>query len=150
MTSPAEDGAPVFALVDDHVHSARLFARTLRHTDAPVQVRWLGDAGRALRSLERSLAGANGTTPDMIVVDLKADSAANENFVTRIAPHARTAGVPVAVMAAGLDPQKRQRLLAAGAAAAFDRHHDLAAYRREIEQISSFWVRETGTWPIRA
>lgn len=149
MTSPAEDDAPVFALVDDHVHSARLFARTLRNADAPVQVRWLGDAGRAMRSLERLLTDT-GSTPDMIVVDLKADSAANENFVTRLAPHARTAGVPVAVMAAGLDPQKRQRLLSAGAAAAFERHHDFDAYRHEVEQISSFWVRETGTWPIRA
>ncbi|WP_116654548.1 response regulator [Pelagibacterium sediminicola] len=150
MTDPAEDDAPIFALVDDHIHSARLFARTLRRTGAFVRVRWMGNAGRALRSFERLLSNRGPGTPDMIVVDLKASSAANENFLTRIASQARAAGIPVAVMATDLDHDKRQRLLSAGATAAFDRHHEHDAYRRQVERISSYWVRETGTWPIRA
>lgn len=150
MTDPAEDDAPVFALIDDHIHSARLFARTLRSTDAFVRVRWMGNAGRALRSLERLLSDRGTGTPDMIIVDLKASSAANENFLARIAPQARAAGIPVAVLATGLDHDKRQRLLSAGATAAFDRHAEHGAYRRQVERISSYWVRETGTWPIRA
>jgi CheY-like chemotaxis protein len=150
MTDLGESDAPIFALVDDHLHSARLFTRTMRDTDGLAQVKWLGDADRAILELSQLLSDNDGNTPDLIVVDLKSHSAANEDFIARIAPHAKSAGVPVTAVVADLDAEKRHRLLEAGASAAFERHHDFDAYRREIEQISSFWVRETGTWPIRA
>src|SRR5690606_4194967 len=98
-------------------------------TDGLAQVKWLGGADRAIRALVQLLDGADGNTPDMIVVDLKTHSAANEDFIVRIAPHAKSAGIPVTAVVAGLDAEKRERLLGAGAAAAFERHHDLAAYR---------------------
>ncbi|WP_196257967.1 response regulator [Pelagibacterium limicola] len=145
-----EDGAPVFALVDDHVHSADLFARTLHDTGAVVQVKWLGDADRAIIALESAFDARDTSVPDLIVVDLKSHSSANENFLQQISLPAKAAGIPVAVFAAGITPEKQQRLIEAGAAAVFERHPDRNAYRREVAQISSFWVRETDTWPIRA
>lgn len=149
MTDSADD-APVFALVDDHIHSARLFSRTLRETEGVAQVKWLGNAERAFRALVRLLGDTDGNTPDMIVVDLKSHSGANEDFIARLSPHAQNAGIPLAAVVAGLNADTHQRLLEAGANAVFERHHDFQAYRREIAQICSFWVRETGTWPIRA
>lgn len=145
----AED-VPVFALVDDHIHSARLFTRTLRDAGALADIRWLGDARRALRALETLFGDTGEDTPDMVIVDLKSHSAANEEFVALIAPMARQAGVPVTVLVARPDAEKRRRLITAGASAVFERHHDRNAYQREIARLSSFWVLETGTWPIRA
>lgn len=150
MTDLAYDDAPVFALVDDHIHSAHLFSRMLRASDAVAQVKWLGTAEEALPELQRMLGGSQSDTPDLIVVDLKAHPAANEDFLRKIAPRARSAGVLVAAVAADLDSEKRRRLLDAGATEAFERHHEFDAYQREVALISSFWVRETSTWPIRA
>lgn len=143
-------GMPIFALVDDHIHSARLLSRTLAEADTPARVRWLGSELRALRSLERLLVQHGANVPDMIVVDLKSHSGASENFIVRIAAWARTAGTPIVAIAPSLDAGVRNGLLAAGAAAVFERHHDLNIYRREMEQLPAFWVRETATWPIRA
>lgn len=149
MSDTATD-APIFALVDDHIHSAELFGRTLRDTEDLAQVRWLGNAERAFDALVPLLRNIGVDTPDMIVVDPKSDSGANEDFVARLAPHARKAGVPLAAVVAGLNTDKHNRLLQAGASAVFERHHEVEAYRREIARICSFWVRETATWPIRA
>lgn len=143
-------GKPLFVLVDDHIHSARLLSRTLREGEAPAQLIWLGDACRARRSLDSMLAHSNESTPDMIIVDLKAHSRASQEFIAAIAPRARALDIPVVAIALSLDAELRNSLIAAGACAVFERHHNLDAYRAEIAQLSEFWVRETVTWPIRA
>jgi DNA-binding NarL/FixJ family response regulator len=150
MTDLAYDDAPVFALVDDHIHSAHLFSRMLQASQALAQVKWLGTAEEALPELARMLDRAAGDTPDMIVVDLKSHPSANEDFVGKIAQRAKDAGVLIAAIVADLDPIKRNRLIEAGASKVFERHHEFEAYQREIAEISSFWVRETDTWPILA
>lgn len=141
---------PVFALVDDQVHSARLMTRTMIEADSPARVIWLGDARRAKRSLQALLDEAAVNTPDMIIVDLKTHSGATAEFISEIGNLKAKADVPVAAIAASLDAESRNAILGSGADAVFERHHDLVQYRKEMAQLTSFWVRETATWPIRA
>ena len=47
----------------------------------------------------------------------------------------------VVAMAPSLDREVRNGLLDAGAAAVFERHAELNAYRREAANIVGFWVR---------
>lgn len=140
---------PVFMLVDEHLHSARLLRRALRELDIPAQLIWLGDASRALRKLKTIIKKTPEHIPDLLIVDLKQRSGATEAFLNDIAHMAREADIPVAAIAPSLDPDLRHSLIAAGADGVFERHHDLRAYRREVSDLALFWVRETGTWTIR-
>lgn len=148
MTDIAKD-RPVFMLVDEHLHSARLLRRILRKLDIPAQLIWLGDGPRALRRLKTIFRQTPHLAPDLLIVDLKQRTGATEAFLDDVAHMARESGIPIAALAPSLDPDLRHSLIAAGAVGVFERHHDLRAYRREISELALFWVRETGTWTIR-
>lgn len=149
MTTIMADG-PLFALVDDHIHAARLMSRTMVRGQVPARLSWLGNGDRARRILPLRLETASPHTPDMIIVDLKIHSGATAAFIAEIGNLARTAGVPIAAITADKNPRTIDHLRQCGASAVFERHHDLTAYRAEIARLTDFWVRETLTWPIRA
>ncbi|GGA44899.1 response regulator [Pelagibacterium lentulum] len=141
---------PTFVLVDDHVHSARLLRRTLHEAATPARLVWIGPAKRAGKTVKALLFGAPERKPDMIIVDLKAHSAATEEFIASIRDIADEADVPVVAIAPSLDGELRNALISAGARAVFERLADSEAYRAEMAHLTSYWVRETLTWPIRA
>lgn len=148
MTDITKD-RPVFMLVDEQLHSARLLRRALRHLHIPAQLLWIGDGPRSLRKLKEIITKNHEQLPDLLIVDLKSHSGATEAFLNDIAQLLREANISIAVIAPSLDPDLRHGLIAAGADGVFQRHHDLHAYRREISDLAMFWVRETGTWSIR-
>lgn len=132
------DRQPAIALVDDDFHSARLMMRMLSAHGAP-DVEWLGDAGTALETL----AGYDAMPPIngkcMALIDLKASSNASRDFIVEM--RRKAPGLLVVAMAPTLDRETRNALLDAGAAAVFERHGELNAYRREAASIVGFWVR---------
>ena len=79
--------------------------------------------------------------PSLLIVDLKAHSGANLEFVSSIQALARQKGLAVVVMTSPLDRPDRDALQQAGASAVFFRHAELDAYRREAAGIVSFWAR---------
>lgn len=144
------DHKPVFALVDDHIHSARQLRRALTIAPEPATLRWLGGAKRGARVLKDVFARHPERIPDMVIVNLSSYSTASADFIDAIKAHARDAGVPVVALAQSLDAPVRNALIAAGANGVFERHPDCETYRREMAHLTRFWVRETATWPIRA
>lgn len=131
------DARPVLALVDDDTHSARLLLRSLgSHVDA--RTRWLGNGRRAVRLLNDDAARA---WPELVIVDLKGHSGATRDFIAHIVQAANENGTLVVAMAPSLEREEREALLQAGAAAVFERHSDITAYRREAASIVSFWAR---------
>lgn len=132
------DRQPAIALVDDDFHSARLMMRMLAAHSGP-QVEWLSEAGTALETLAGydALPPINGKC--MVLVDLKASSNASRDFIIELLR--RAPGLLVVAMAPTLDRETRNALLDAGAAAVFERHAELNAYRREAASIVGFWVR---------
>lgn len=126
---------PAIMLVDDDYHSARLMTRMLEAHGAP-QVDRLADPERALDAIA---AASSGDTPIMAVVDLKSTSGATRDFVARLKP--RAPHITIVAMAPSLDRETRNKLLEAGAAAVFERHADIALYRREAASIVDFWAR---------
>ena len=134
----AADRQPAIALVDDDPHSARLMMRMLAAHGGP-HVEWLRDAGMALETLAAydALPPINGKC--MALVDLKGSSNAARDFILEL--RRRAPGLLVAAMAPSLDRDTRNALLDAGAAAVFERHGELNAYRREAASIVGFWVR---------
>lgn len=149
MTAFAARG-PVFALVDNDIHSARLMKRVLASVAEDVELLWLGDANRAGRSLVEVFDRKRDWMPDLVIVDLKSRTSASADFVAEIRNHAKAAGVAIVAIVEAHAETEPGRLRRVGADAVFTRHPDLAAYRAEIEAITEFWVRETVTWPIRA
>lgn len=141
---------PLFVLVDDHIHAARLMRRAMQMNASPARVAWIGNAGRARRTLFRLLGASAAERPDMVIVDLKSHSGASAAFISGIGNLAATARVPVAAIADTGADESRHALLKSGADAVFVRHHDLGAYRAEMARMIDFWVREAVTWPIRA
>ena len=132
------NGRPAIALVDDDYYSARLMTRMLEAHGAP-QVDCLDDLDQAVEAIADAAARAEESSPFMAVVDLKSTSAATRDFVARLKK--RAPGLTVVAMAPSLDRDTRGKLIAAGAAAVFERHADIALYRREAASIVSFWAR---------
>lgn len=129
---------PAIALVDDDFHSARLLTRMLAAHGAP-RVERMSDPATALETLAAMAAVSPSGDGCLVVVDLKASSTASQDFIARL-KHAAP-GLLVVAMAPTLDRNVRNALLDAGAAAVFERHGELDAYRREAANIVGYWVR---------
>ena len=134
------ENMPFVALVDDDQHSAHLLTRMLLAHGAP-DIQLYGGSSDGRTMLASVLANPMANWPSLLIVDLKAHSGANLEFLTAIQSLARQKGVPVAVMSPPLDRQGRDALHEAGASAVFFRHSELDAYRREAAGIVSFWAR---------
>ena len=129
---------PAIALVDDDYHSARLMTRMIEAHGGP-QVLRLPDPAVAVEALAEAMLTSPAAGQCMVVVDLKSSSNASHDFIVRL-KH-RAPDILVVAMAASLDRDVRNSLLDAGASAVFERHPDIALYRREAANIVAFWVR---------
>jgi len=134
------DDPPFIALIDDDGHSAHLLTRMLRAHGAP-EVKHFDTVQAGESFLATVLADVNSEWPGTVIVDLKAHSGANLEFVARNQALLRQKGVPLAVMTQTTDRAGRQVLHDAGASAVFFRQAELDAYRREAAAIVSFWAR---------
>lgn len=134
----SSNGKPAIALVDDDYHSARLMTRMLEAHGSPAISR-LADPDTAIDALVGIAAAQVDPSQYLAVIDLKATSSATREFVRRLKE--RAPGLTIVAMAPSLDREVREDLLAAGAAAVFERHADIAAYRREAASIVNFWAR---------
>lgn len=134
------DGTSYLALVDDDQHSAHLLTRMLLAHGSPC-VQHYGGAVDGRLVLTSVLSGPAAEWPSLLIVDLKAHSGANLEFVSSIQSLARQKDLAVVVMTSPLDRPAREALLQAGASAVFFRHAELDAYRREAAGIVSFWAR---------
>ena len=132
--------APLFWLVDDDEHSAHFFARTLASVQGDIRIDFHPSSARALLRLGEAMR-SNAGLPDMIIVDLKARSGVNEEFLERLRVALQGREVPVVVMARSLEHNVREPLIAAGADAVFDRSADLTTYRPAIVALLDFWRR---------
>ena len=131
---------PFIALIDDDGHSAHLLTRMLLAHGAPdVRHFNLPTAGEAF--LTATLADANREWPGLVIVDLKAHSGANLEFVIRNQALLRQKGIPLAVMTQPMDRAGCEALREAGASVVFFRQADLDAYRHEAAAMVSFWAR---------
>jgi len=131
---------PFIALIDDDEHSAYLLTRMLAAHGAPA-IRHYVSAEAGENDLAAILANPEAAWPSLVIIDLKAHSSANLDFVLRNHNLLRQKGVPLAVMAAPTDRAGRAALQEAGAAAVFFRQPELDAYRHEAASIVSFWAR---------
>lgn len=134
------ENAPFVALVDDDQHSAQLLTRMLLAHGSP-RVQWYGDAQTGHATLTGTLMDPRATWPGLIIIDLKAHSQANADFLRSIQPMAHRKGVNAVVMAPSAETAQRNALEQAGAAAVFQRHSERDAYRREAASLVSFWAR---------
>lgn len=142
--------SPLFVLVDDQMHSARLMWRTLSGIDPTITFRWLGNAGRGARLLADIFDGVASRTPQLIIIDLKAHSRATAEFVATIAATADLLDIPIAAMSPSLEPREREVLLASGADGVFERHGNLTTYTEEVRQLAAFWRHARAPKKIRA
>ncbi|MEO8757758.1 MAG: hypothetical protein ABI398_08405 [Devosia sp.] len=132
------DRQPAIALVDDDFHSARLMTRMLSAHGGP-HVEQMTDPDKAADALAAIATVTPASGQCMVVVDLKSSSSATREFVTQLKQ--QSPSLLVVAMAPSLDRDTRNVLLKAGAAAVFERHSELTAYRREVANIVGFWVR---------
>lgn len=131
---------PFIALIDDDGHSAHLLVRMLRAHGAP-EIKHFDTSSAGEAFLAETLADTNREWPGLVIVDLKAHSGANLEFVARNQALLRQKGVPLAVMTQTTDRAGRQTLQEAGASAVFFRQAELSAYRHEAAAMVSFWAR---------
>lgn len=132
--------APFIVLIDDDSHSAHLLTRMLMAHGAP-DIRHYATATGGEAAVTEILQDPAVIWPGLVIVDLKAHSGANMDFLVRNQATLRQKGVPVAVMAPPTDRAGRQRLQDAGPSAVFFRQAELDAYRHEAAAIVSFWAR---------
>ncbi len=135
-----DSDAPFIVLIDDDEHSAHLLTRMLSAHGAPA-IRHFATAQSGETALSAILNDPQATWPGLLIVDLKAHSAANAEFATRNHALLRQKGIPLAIMAAPTDRDGRRLLLDAGASVVFFRQAELDAYRHEAAAIVSFWAR---------
>lgn len=133
------DYASFIALIDDDARSADLLSRTLRDQSAP-NIQHYGGADAALARLTGMIAVPPAHRPAMVIVDLKAHSGANLEFLGMVAPIAAQLRTSFVVLTAQPDQQSRHALQDQGAAAVFIRHADRDAYRRVAADLVEFWA----------
>lgn len=131
---------PFLALVDDDSHSARLMIRMLLAHGAP-SVSWLDGEAMATSELQKLLEDDTAQIPGLVIVDLKAASTATRDFIAKLRGMRDGKALVIVAIAATLEREPREELIAAGADAVFQRHADINFYRREAAAIVSFWVR---------
>lgn len=131
---------PFIALIDDDGHSAHLLTRMLVAHGAP-EVKHFASPALGEAFLAEVLADPAGEWPGMVIVDLKAHSGANIEFLARNQALLRQKGIPFVAMTQTTDRAGRQALHDAGASAVFFRQAELDAYRREAAALVSFWAR---------
>lgn len=134
------DDISYIALIDDDAHSVHLLTRMLLAHGAP-DIRAFSTVAEGEGFLARTLADPGAEWPGLVIVDIKAHSGANLDFIARNQALLRQKGIPLAVMTQPTDRAGRQTLHEAGAAAVFFRQAELDAYRREAAAIVSFWAR---------
>lgn len=135
------ENPPFVALIDDDPHSAHLLSRMLAAAGAP-EIRYYGDAREGGIMLADAFGGPASGHPAHLVIDLKAHSQANRDFLLTIRPLLHRTGLEAVVMAQTSDPLLARSLHEAGAAAVFIRHAELEAYRRQAADIVGFWARD--------
>ncbi len=133
-------GQPFMVLVDDDSHSARLMIRVLLAHGAP-SVSWMDTGPVGAERIGALLEDARAALPGLVIVDLKASSSATHEFIERLRGMRNGSALLIAAMAPSLEKDVRDRLLACGADAVFERHAEVDFYRREAAAIVSFWVR---------
>lgn len=133
-------GEPFMVLVDDDSHSARLMIRVLLAHGAP-SVSWMDTGPVGAERIGALLEDARAALPGLVIVDLKASSSATHEFIERLRGMRNGSALLIAAMAPSLEKDVRDRLLACGADAVFERHAEVDFYRREAAAIVSFWVR---------
>jgi CheY-like chemotaxis protein len=131
---------PFLALVDDDAHSARLMTRMLLAHGGPL-VQWLDGAAAAAAELGEILADRSRQRPGLVIVDIKASSAATADFISGLRRLSGASELLVVAISPSLAKESRDALLDAGADAVFQRNADVNAYRRETASMVSFWVR---------
>lgn len=130
---------PFIALIDDDAHSGYLFVRMLAAVGGPAVEHYSGEEGFA--DLATLLNDPFADWPDIIVLDLKAGSRANLDFLSRHHGFLRQKGINIAVMIPPAAAAACAPYYEAGASGVFFRQPDLDAYRRELAGIASFWAR---------
>lgn len=133
-------GQPFMVLVDDDSHSARLMIRVLLAHGAP-SVSWMDTGPVGAERIGALLEDARAALPGLVIVDLKASSSATHEFIEQLRGMRNGSALLIAAMAPSLEKDVRDRLLACGADAVFERHAEVDFYRREAAAIVSFWVR---------
>jgi CheY-like chemotaxis protein len=130
--------APAMTLVDDDRHSARFMSKMLEAHGGP-SPEIMENADDALELLTaRAVALAPGAR-HLVLVDLKSSSGATRHFIAALRKTAPA--LDIIAMSPTLERDVRNGLIEAGAGAVFERHADVAAYRREAASIVSYWVR---------
>jgi CheY-like chemotaxis protein len=141
MIMRRKGNAPLFLLIDDDEHSAYFFNKTTRALDKDVGVEWIADCAGAEAMVGGLAIHPGRDRPDLIIVDLKANSQATANFIARIRKPAAALGVPIVAMAISLERTVRETMLQRGAAAVFERSPDLQTYRGEVQAIIDLAIR---------
>ena len=140
---------PAMVLVDDDFHSARLLMRMLDAHGAP-EVQWISDPDEAAAILEARAALGSIAESCVVIVDLKSSSTATVEFIDRLRRLVPT--LVIAAMSPSLDRPRRAALIEAGAAAVFQRHGELALYRREVASLGIFLGAQSAPecrWQLR-
>ena len=130
-----------FLLIDDDQYSATFFSNQLEKCagcEVAVLINWVSSAQSGQVALEGLTRCVDRTQiPDVVVVDLKASSSANLNFVQQVSTRVKNTGVKLAVFVTpgSVDAEKMHAFATAGASAVFERHANLDAFRTELSSL---------------
>lgn len=133
--------APLVALIDDDEHSARLLHKTLT-AQGDLAVQHLGGGTIGGERLHALLQAPASSWPDLVVVDLKANSRANTEFAEQHHAMLDAKGIPLVVMCRPIPRKDREVLHRAGASGVFFRQPERDAYRREAAGLLNFLARQ--------
>lgn len=132
---------PLFFLIDDDPHSARFLMRKLENAcgeRAGIRCEWFGDMNTSQNMLADLPSKAPEERPDLVIVDIKSHSQANEKFIAAISPAVKAANVILVAMTHKTDSKKQKLLLNAGAEKIFERHAKLEKFETEVTKIIRF------------
>lgn len=127
---------PLFFLVDDDPYSARFLKQKL--PDWPgLEIHSFQSAEDALDELAEASASESKRLPDVVLVDLKRNYRANEDFVLSAMPFVDDTGAALVVLAGHVDDELDFALKEAGVTSILDRRAGTSEIETRLKDVVS-------------
>jgi CheY-like chemotaxis protein len=138
MTSPFFHARPLILIVDDDPRIRELAEFAARNSGAFAAVQQAENGEHALAILRRSAAGENGHgLPDIILTDLSMPGIDGFELIEHLKHDMLTRDIPVVMFSSSGLPHDRERALAAGCLAFFEKPAGLSSLTGMMSSIGS-------------
>ena len=124
-------------LVEDNAHDAELTLRALKQRNLANRVHLCRDGAEAIDFFDDV---GEGTTPKVVLLDLKLPKIDGLEVLQRLKRDARTKSIPVVVLTSSREEPDIEKAYALGANSYIVKPVDFEAFARAVSDVGLYWL----------